>query len=402
MLPICVGAKLVFALVTGEHKVRPYGEIMNQKKIVYFLCFLFLIFSCQPKSDNEILIGEFGSLTGGTATFGQSTHKGILMATEEVNGSGGLLGKKIRIVTEDDRSLAEEAKTAVLKLIKFKKVVALLGEVASSRSLAAAPEAQKNGIPMISPASTNPQVTQVGDYIFRACFIDTFQGEAMARFAFKNLGLRKVAVLKDIKNDYSVGLADFFVKTFKELEGEITSIESYSEGDIEFRAQLTSIIARNPEGIFIPGYYTEVGLIARQARELGFQGSLFGGDGWDSAKTIEIGGPAVDNSYFSTHYASDDPNPVVQNFIAKFSQKYGAPPDAMAVLGYDSAQILFDAIRRADSTEGAKIRDALAQTNNFNGVSGSISINKNRDAEKRLVVLKIEKGKVRFAEAVEP
>lgn len=370
-------------------------------KKTLFILFL-LIISCQQQNDNEILIGEFGSLTGGTATFGQSTHKGILMATEELNNGDGLLGKKIRIVTEDDRSLAEEAKTAVLKLIKFKKVVALLGEVASSRSLAAAPEAQKSRIPMISPASTNPQVTQVGDYIFRACFIDSFQGEAMAKFASQNLGLKKVAVLKDIKNDYSVGLANFFVKTFGELGGKITSVESYSEGDIEFRAQLTSMMRQNPEGIFIPGYYTEVGLIARQARELGFQGSLFGGDGWDSAKTIEIGGSAVHNAYFSTHYASDDPNPVIQNFISRFKQKYGESPDAMAVLGYDSAHLLFDAIRRAGSTEGTKIRDALASTKNFSGVSGTISINENRDAEKRLVVLKIENGKVRFETAVEP
>ena len=367
-----------------------------------FLLILFCFISCQQISKNEIRIGEFGSLTGGTATFGQSTHKGILLATEEINAKGGVLGKQIKMITEDDRSLAEEAKTAVLKLIKQQKVVAILGEVASSRSLAAAPEAQKSSIPMISPASTNPAVTQVGDYIFRACFVDSFQGEAMAKFVKNDLKLSKVAILKDIKNDYSIGLADFFEKTFKTLGGNITSVESYSENDIEFRAQLTSILSKNPEGIFIPGYYTEVGLIARQARELGFTGGLFGGDGRDSSKTLEIGGKYVENSYFSTHYSSEDPDPSVQGFIEKFKKEHGVVPDAMAVLGYDAANLLFDAMTRAGSTEGAKVRDALAGTQNFKGISGNISMDPDRNAQKKLVVQKIENGHVVFAQSVNP
>lgn len=367
----------------------------------FFLVFLFILNGCQKASD-DIRIGEFGSLTGSTATFGKSTHEGVSLATEELNASGGLLGKKVRIITEDDRSIAEEAQTAVVKLIKQHKVKALIGEVASSRSLAAAPEAERNQIPMISPASTNPQVTQVGDYIFRACFIDSFQGGAMARFSFNKLSLRRVALLKDIRNDYSVGLANFFEKTFTELGGTITSIESYSENDIEFRAQLTSIISKNPEGIFVPGYYTEVGLIARQARELGFKGPLMGGDGWDSEKTLEIGGAAMNNTYYSNHYAADDPNPIVQNFIKKYGEKYGHTPDAMAVLGFDAATILFDAIKRAGSVEGEKIREALAQTKDFQGVSGNITIDQNRNAIKRIVILKIDGGKVHFTEAIEP
>lgn len=366
-----------------------------------FLLSLLLAVSC-AKHENEILIGEFGSLTGGTATFGQSTHKGIMLAAEEVNAGGGLLGKKVRIFTEDDRSLAEEAKTAVLKLIKHRKVVALLGEVASSRSIAAAPEAQKAQIPMISPASTNPQVTKIGDYIFRTCFIDTFQGEGMAKFASGKLGLKNVAVFKDIKNDYSVGLAEFFDKKFKEFGGTIAATESYSEGDIDFRAQLTSILAQNPDGLYVPGYYTEVGLIVRQARELGFKGPLMGGDGWDSAKTVEIGGAAMTGTYYSNHYAADDPNPVIQNFIEKFKAKYQEVPDAMAVLGYDAAKLLFDAIQKAGSVEGSKVRDVLAQTKNFPGVSGNITIDADRNARKRLVILKIESGQVKFADAIEP
>lgn len=373
-----------------------------QTKILALLFTLSMVFFACKKNDKVILIGEFGSLTGGTATFGQSTHKGIMLATEEINAQGGLLGKQIKIITEDDQSKPEEAKTAVIKLLKQNGVIALLGEVASSRSLAAAPEAQRAKVPMISPASTNPKVTEVGDYIFRACFVDTFQGSSMAKFAFNNLKLRNIAILKDIKNDYSVGLADFFEKTFKQLGGNIVAIESYSEGDIEFRAQLTSLKAKNPDGIYLPGYYTEVGLIARQARELGLNIPLLGGDGWDSPKTIEIGGSAVDGSYFTNHYAEDDSNPVIQNFIQKFKKKYGIVPDAMAVLGYDAANILFNAIKEANSEEPSKIRDAIAQTKNFLGVSGAITMDKNRNAEKSIVVLTIENGKIKFKERINP
>ncbi|HCU25208.1 MAG TPA: ethanolamine utilization protein EutJ, partial [Deltaproteobacteria bacterium] len=281
------------------------------------------------------------------------------------------------------------------------QVQALLGEVASSRSLAAAPEAQKNKIPMISPASTNPKVTEIGDYIFRACFVDTFQGSAMARFAKQDLGLSKVAVLYDVKNDYSVGLAEYFKKTFKELGGEIVGEQSYSEGDIEFRAQLTALKSQNPQAIFVPGYYTEVGLIARQARDLGISVPLLGGDGWDSSKTLEIGGAAVNGSYFSNHYSAEDPAPVVQNFIQKYQTKYHQVPDAMAVLGYDAANLLFDAMKRAGSADGPAVRDALASTQNFSGVSGTLSMDADRNPKKKIVILKIENEKVKFHKALE-
>jgi branched-chain amino acid transport system substrate-binding protein len=328
--------------------------------------------------------------------------QGIQMAFSEVNQGEGLLGKKVRLIVEDDQSKPEEAKTAVVKLIKRDRVVAVLGEVASSRSLAAAPECQRASIPMITPASTNPKVTEIGDYIFRICFIDPFQGEVMAKFAYENLGIRKVAIFKDIKNDYSVGLADFFENTFKKLGGQIVGNESYSEGDIEFRAQLTALKAQGPEAIFIPGYYTEVGLIARQSRELGFKGALLGGDGWDSPRAVEIGGAAMEGTYYSNHYASDDPNPVIQNFITRFKSKYKEVPDAMAVLGYDAALILADAIRSAGSLEGSKIRDELSKIKNFEGISGFITIDNNRNAHKAAVVLKIENGQVKFFQRVEP
>jgi branched-chain amino acid transport system substrate-binding protein len=397
-----------FFLVTKSlmniHKLRSARVVRNRRFFTFFLMgvSLCLTFSSCAKKTDDIPIGIYASLTGNTATFGRSMNNGAQMAFSEVNQTGGLLGKRVRLIVEDDQSKPEEAKTAVIKLIKRERVIAVLGEVASSRSLAAAPECQRAGVPMVTPASTNPKVTEIGDYIFRVCFIDPFQGEVMAKFAYENLKVRKVAIFKDIKNDYSVGLAEFFEKTFKSLGGEIVANESYSEGDIEFRAQLTSLKAENPEAIFIPGYYTEVGLIARQARELGFKGDLLGTDGWDSERTLEIGGKAIEGTYYSNHYASDDPNPMIQDFIARFKSKYHETPDAMAVLGYDAALVLADAIRRAGSLEGSKIRDELAKTQNFKGVSGTISIDESRNARKAAVVLKIENGKVKFFQRVEP
>jgi branched-chain amino acid transport system substrate-binding protein len=353
----------------------------------------------QPAT-GPIRVGHFASLTGDTATFGQSTDRGIRMRVEELNAAGGVLGRPLEVITEDDRSVTEEARTAAQKLIQRDEVVAILGEVASSRSLAAAPEAQRANVPMISPASTNPKVTEVGNYVFRTCFIDPFQGAVMARFAFEELGARKVAILFDFKQDYSVGLAEFFRKKFTELGGQIVADERYTSGDIEFRAQLTTIRAANPEAVFVPGYYTELGLIAKQARELGLDVPLLGGDGWDSAKTLEIGGQAVEGYYFSNHYAADSDSPKVQGFVKAYQAKYGAVPDAMAALGYDAAGILADALSRAGSTEGAKLRDAIAATRDYDGVTGKISIDEARNARKDAVVLKIDGGKFRFFRSV--
>src|SRR5215218_8579552 len=228
---------------------------------------------------NEIVIGEFGSLTGTTATFGISTKNGIDMAMDEINAAGGVLGKQLRVIVEDDQGRPEEAQTVVTKLITSNEVIAVLGEVASSRTLAAAPVAQQNGIPLITPSSTNPKVTEVGDYVFRVCFIDPFQGFVMAKFAANTLKVKNVAILRDIKNDYSVGLADVFAKEFAGMGGRIAGDQSYSEGDTDFSAQLTAIRATNPQAIYVPGYYTEVALIARQARALGITVPLMGGDG---------------------------------------------------------------------------------------------------------------------------
>lgn len=355
----------------------------------------------QAPSDT-IKIGEVGSMTGNQATFGTSTHEGITLAIDEINAAGGVKGKKLELVSLDDQGKPEEAATAVTKLITQDKVTAILGEVASSISLAMAPIAQGNKVPMITPSSTNPKVTEQGDYIFRVCFIDPFQGTVMARFATETLKVKKVAVLRDVKSDYSMGLANFFIETFKKSGGEILMDQSYSQGDIDFKSQLTAIKAKAPEAIFVPGYYTEVGLIARQARELGIKAPMMGGDGWDSPKLMEIGGQALEGSYFSNHYSSEDQSPVVQGFITKFKARFNRIPDGLAAAGYDATKILADSMSRAASLDGQALRDAIAATKGHVGVTGNITIDSNRNAVKSAVVLKIAGGQMKYQSTIAP
>ena len=372
----------------------------------------------------EIVVGEYGSLTGAEATFGMSTKNGIDLATEELNAKGGIGGVPVRLVVEDDQGKPEEAATAVSKILSRDRPVAVLGEVASTNSLAAAPLLQTNGVPMISPSSTNPKVTEQGDFIFRVCFIDPFQGTAGAKFAYTTKGLRNVGILKDVKSDYSTGLAQYFTETFTKLGGAIAGEEAYSKGDVDFKAQLTGLIAKNPDALFIPGYYTDVGLIARQARELGFKGPFLGGDGWDSAELTKIGADAIMGSFFTNHYAVDDPNPVVQGFITKYEAKYHEKPDGLAALGYDSAQVLYAAMAEvakdpkmaealADRSaipateEGRKaaraaLRDAIAKTAGFAGVTGNITIDAARNAQKPAVVVEVTAEGNKFVESIAP
>lgn len=352
-------------------------------------------------NENEILIGEVGSLTGSEATFGISNKQGLALAIEEINAAGGVKGKTLKVITLDDQSKPEEAAIAVNKLITQNKVTAILGEVASSRSLAMAPIAQKAKVPMVTPSSTNPKVTEQGDYIFRVCFIDPFQGTVMAKFAHEKLKAKKVAILRDVKNDYSVGLADFFAETFKKSGGEIVIDQSYSAGDIDFKAQLTSIKGKAPDAIFVPGYYTEVGLIARQARELSLNVPMLGGDGWDSPKLFEIGGSALNGSYFSNHYSVEDKAPHVQSFIANFKKKYGAVPDGLAAMGYDAALVLADAMKRTQNLTGEEIRNELAKTKDFQGVTGKITIDEKRNAIKSAVVLKVDNGDFKYQTTIQ-
>lgn len=346
-----------------------------------------------PADAKTILLGEYGALTGSQASFGTSTDNAIKMAIAEINAKGGVLGKPVEVRVEDDNSRADQVPSAVLKLINEDNVLAVMGEVASSSSLAAAPICQKAGVPMLSPTSTNPKVTQVGDYIFRACFIDPYVGESLAKFAKNKLNAKTAAIFTDVKSDYSKGLSQYFKDSFTKVGGKIVSSESYQAGDTNFRSQLTNIKGARPDVIYIPGYYTEVGNIAVQARSLGMNQTLMGSDGWDSPKLFDIGKSAVNNSYFSNHYSPEDKNPKVVKFVADYKQKYGETPDALAAVAYDAAYIMFDAITRSGGTDRAKLRDALAATKDFDGVTGKISIDKDRNAEKKLVIIKIQNGK---------
>lgn len=355
-----------------------------------------------PAASDTIKVGEFASLTGKEATFGQSSHNGTALAVKELNAAGGVLGKQIELITQDNQSKAGESRTVVNKLIARDGVVAVLGEVASSRSLEAAPVCQNAKIPMISPSSTNPDVTKTGDYIFRVCFIDPFQGTVMANFAKNTLKVKNVAIFTDVKSDYSKGLARFFKETHQKNGGSIAAEFDFNGGDTDFKGQLTAIKASNPEAVFVPGYYTDVALICIQAKQLGLNVPIFGGDGWESEKLVEIGRDAVEGQHFSTHYHPDIGSPKSRQFVDAYKAAYGSAPDAMSALGYDSAMILADAMRRANSSEPAKIRDALAATRDFDAVTGKITIDANRDASKAAVILRIEGGKMKYLETVAP
>jgi branched-chain amino acid transport system substrate-binding protein len=350
---------------------------------------------------DTIRIGEYACLTGQTASFGTASHQGAQMVIDDANAHGGILGKQIKLITEDDQSKPGEAATAVRKLISRDHVVALIGEMVSSRSLEAGPVAQQNKIPMVS-GSSNPNVTKIGNYVFRVCFIDSFQGTVMAKFALNSLKKTRVAVLTDVRQDYSVGLAQFFKEYFTKNGGTVVAAQSYSSGDQDFKAQLTSIKAANPEAIFVPGYYNEVGLIALQAHELGITVPLMGGDGWDSPMLTQIGGVALEGSFFTNHFSTEDQSPIIQDFIREFKKLFGRDPDGMAALGYDAAKVLLDAMVRSGSTEPAKVRDALAATRDFQGVTGKITIDENRNANKSVVVLTIKDNGFHYVETIAP
>lgn len=353
-----------------------------------------------------VLIGHYGSLTGSKATFGKSTDNGIKLAVKEVNAAGGVTinGEKrmVQLVSEDTEGKAEKAGTVVTKLITKDQVKAVLGEVASSITLAGAPVAQQYGVPMITPSSTNPDCTKVGDMIFRVCFIDPFQGFACAKFTRENLKLDSVAVLFDQAGAYSVGLKDEYIKAFESMGGKIVSTQAYNEGDSDFKAQLTRIREAKPQAIFVPGYYTEVANIALQSKQLGMDVPLIGGDGWDSEDLAKNAGKAIEGSYYSNHYASDQPSKEIQDFVSAYRSDFGSTPDGLAALGYDAAKLLFDAMSRAKSLEGKDLRDAIAATKDFKGVTGVITLNAERDAVKPAVMVQMKGGVPVYAATVEP
>lgn len=345
-----------------------------------------------------IKVGVYLDLSGQTSSFGQSTKNGIEMARDEINNAGGINGRKIELVIEDEQGEPGKVTTVVTKLLRQDGVVALLGEVASTNSLTAAPKAQEAKIPMITPSSTNPEVTRKGDYIFRVCFIDPFQGEVMAKFAANNLKAKKAAILSDFNSDYSKGLTQFFKQSFQGSGGQIVEEKSYTQTDRDFSSQLTAIRAANPDVIYVPGYYGQVGVIAKQARQQGITIPILGGDGWDAPQLWELGGDAMNNTFISNHYSIDDPMPLIQKFVTDYKARYGGvAPDALAALGYDAMKVLGDALKRAGTTDGAKLRDAIAQTKDFPGVTGTITMNAERNVDKPATVLELIAKDRKFA-----
>ncbi len=362
-----------------------------------------LLAALRLASDDTVRIGEYASLTGKEAAFGEASHRGTLLAVEEINAGGGVLGRQLELLTEDDQSKQGEAATAVKKLIARDKVVALLGEVSSIRSLEAAPVCQHAKIPMVSPSSVNIKVTAAGDYIFRVCFVDAFQGIVLAKFSLNTLKARHVAILTSVSSAYSVGLTSFFKAQFTAAGGQVVAEQKYSEGDRDFKAQLTAIKAAGAEAIFASGYYTEAALICVQARQLGLTAPVFGGDGWDAPSLIEIGGAAVEGTYFCTHYSPDNPDDRVQGFVQRYRARWaGQTPDAIAALGYDSAMVLADALKRAGSTDHDRLRDALAATRDFPAVTGRTTLDAQRNASKPAVILTVRDGKYKFVTSVAP
>jgi branched-chain amino acid transport system substrate-binding protein len=372
------------------------------KRLFLLIFGAFLAIAGSAFSQDTIKIGEFGSLTGDNASFGTSQNNGVQMALEEINASGGVLGKKIDLTVEDNETKQGETTTIVRKLISQDHVVAIIGEVASSKSLEAAPICQASKIPQIATAATNPRVTQTGDYIFRVCFTDDFQAVVIARFVLEKLKLNKIAFMTDVKQDYSVGLTNIAKDYLIKNGATIVKEQSYSSGDKDFRAQLTDLKAAAPEVIIITGYYPEAALIAKQARQFGIKATLVGGDGWDGSSLIPVGGKAIEGAYFSNHFSVEDTSPIVQTFVQKYKQKYNAVPDAFAALGYDAMKLLADAINRAGSPDPEKIRAAIQDTENFPGVSGKITIGKDRNAQKSAVIITIKDGAYKYAETIEP
>jgi branched-chain amino acid transport system substrate-binding protein len=340
-------------------------------------------------ADERLRVGAFMSLTGDTAQYGVSALNGIRMAVEEANAAGGVTGRRVELLTEDTRSDPGVTEAVVRRFAQEARVHALVGEVVSSRSLAAARVAQEERVPMITPSATSPEVTAQGDYVFRSCYTDPFQGAALARFAATSLHARRAAVLLDPAQRYSVELARFIRAAFERQGGEVVTEQEYREGAADFSAQLAEVAAANPDVVFIPGYYFEAGQLARQARELGIGAPLVGGDGWDSPRLYEIGGPALSGDFFSTHFSAEDPDPQVQRFVSDYRRLFNSTPDSFAATAYDATRILLDAAARARALDRAAIRDALAETRNFPGVTGTVTFNADRNALKPVVIVRI-------------
>lgn len=364
--------------------------------------------ACKGRSDQEdIQIGVFLALTGADASYGKFALQGLQLAVREINTHGGILGRKMKLIIEDDQSKPGEASVIVRNLANRYRVSALLGEIDSGRTLEAAPIAQNNKIPLITLASTNLRVTQVGDYIFRVCFTDSLQGKIMAKFARSLLGVRRVAIMLDNSKSYSVGLTKNFSKDFIARGGQIVARQIYQSGEKDFTAQLTAVKAAHPEAVFLPSFYTDAAAIIRQARQQnGLEVTFLGGDGWDCEQFLKLGGKAVEGVYFCTHFSFKESISKgkwkLKNFVRNYEKEYSIFPSTLAALSYDAVRLLADAIRRAGSTEPARTRAALAATKNFSGVTGNITFDENRNPKKPAVIIRVQDGNFTYLNALTP
>lgn len=357
---------------------------------------------------DTIKIGVNYELTGEVATYGVNLNDGVQMAIEEINANGGVLGKQIEAVTVDNKSSDTEAANVSARLATRDKVLALVGPATSGNTKAATPAAMQNKIPLISGSATADDVTvdangKVRDYIFKTCFSDSFQGVMMAEFASGDLGAKNAAILADSSSDYAQGLAKAFRETFAASGGTITNEEAYQAGDKDFKAVLTNLKATNPEVLFIPGYYEEVGLIVRQARELGLNVPILGGDGYESPKLTEIAGAEnLNDVYYSSHYSPNDTAENVVAFNAAFRAKYNKAPDAFNALGYDLGYLLKDALERAGEADSEKLKAALEATDGFEGVTGVLSIDENHNPVKSVTIIEMVEGTPTFLKKLDP
>ncbi len=365
-------------------------------KLCALLVSLLLVLSActQPgqQTPHTIKVGAFLSLTGATAAYGVSAANAIKLATEETNRNGGVDGTQVELEIEDDGSNTQDVPGIVEHLVKEHKVHALIAEPVSTRAMAAAPIAQQNQTVMISSASVKPELTMQGNYIFRACFISSTEGEAIAKFAAERLKAKKVAILLDEKNDYAVVLAGFFADSFKKLGGEIVTQQKYEANATDLNAQIEAIKTAAPDIVFAPGFYTTASLVAREIKRSAIKATLIGSDGWDSPNLMQGGSDPFEGVYFANHFWAGSDEAHVKKFVADYHAKYGVEPDAGAATAYDAARMLFDAFKRAKSTESSALRNALAQTKDFPGVTGKITLDENRNAHVPVYMLRIEKG----------
>ena len=361
------------------------------------------------KASDEIKIGVVSEMTGSNATYGTSVVNGMKLALKEVNDKGGVNGKKVSIVVADSKSEPAEAANAMSKLVNQDKTPVVMGIFTSSSAIAAANVSESAKVPFLAIGATNPKVTldektgKVKPNTFRVCFIDPFQGTVGANFVLNELKLKKAVIFVDNSSDYSKGLASFFKQAYTSKGGEIVGEEAYLQKDTDFKAVLTKIKTMNPEILYVPGYYEEVGKIIKQARELGMNLPIVGGDGWDSPKLSEIAGAGpLNNTFFTNHYSPDDTSEASKAFVDAYVKAYNQKPDAPAVLGYDGARLMIDAISRAGGTEGAKVSKALAETKNYKAVTGDTSLNETHDAVKSAVIIEFKDGKQAYRATVKP